>query len=128
LVGSNSDIQRCESSVLLNFSVDPGWYAAAGSVALYGVPKARLGHYVNVVPLCVSINHEECQHVDTEHAYLNAGHDESVLLWNDRTLDPRYDTHMTIHALMDKEPRVFAFEKIEYQEEREYGRQVYLRL
>jgi len=101
-------------------------FFVAGSVALYGVPKHDIDQNLRPTPLCVRIDHGLCENIDMEHPYLNAdNNDESILLWYSHALNPERDTHLSIHAASvggSGGPRGFAFQRIEYGEEKEYSR------
>jgi hypothetical protein len=96
----------------------------AGSVAVYGVPKAQItnaGHLGNV---CVRVDSGSCEIVDVRLAYLNSEHDhEPVLLWRHDALDPSRRTQLSIYLVKaSDETNVFLFYAIHYFESQEYAR------
>jgi hypothetical protein len=96
----------------------------AGSVAVYGAPKAHItnaGHLSNV---CIQVDYDPCQVVDVRLAYLNSEHDnEPVLLWRHDALDPSRRTYLSISLVeASDETSVFPFKAIHYFEPQEYSR------
>ncbi|QRV74201.1 hypothetical protein RhiJN_02215 [Ceratobasidium sp. AG-Ba] len=94
----------------------------AGSVAVYGVPKAHIPFTKRLSKLCIRINSGQCEIVDVQHAYLNRKHEhESVLLWKYDALDPSQETRIAVRPFNPSNGEIFAFKSIEYHEPLEHA-------
>ncbi|KAG8701256.1 hypothetical protein FRC09_005476 [Ceratobasidium sp. 395] len=96
----------------------------AGSVVIYGIPKAHITDTNLLSQICVQVNSGPCRMVDMQHAYLNSEHqDEAVPLWRDDALDPSHKTRLSIRLVEIDSGRtsVFPFKAIHYFEPQGYA-------
>ncbi|KAG8684769.1 hypothetical protein FRC08_013501, partial [Ceratobasidium sp. 394] len=96
----------------------------AGSIAVYGIPRAHITKTDLLSQICIQIDSGPCQMVDVQHAYLNSEHhQESVLLWQYDALDPSRKTHLSIRLAETGDGRtsVFPFKAIHYFEPQQYA-------
>ncbi|QRV88972.1 hypothetical protein RhiJN_16990 [Ceratobasidium sp. AG-Ba] len=96
----------------------------AGSVGVYGIPKAHITSTDYLSHICIAIDFGRCEAVDVQRAYLNTKHEhESVLLWRHDALDSSRTTRIAVRLLKTtaNEMNVFPFKAIEYYEPQEYS-------